>query len=61
MNSKEIWNLLESLETKDIQVLLTMSVRYLEYNRNINFKKIIKDIKESKRVLDNKYYRVTEE
>ncbi len=61
MNSKEIWNLLESLETADIQVLITMSVRYLEYNRGINFKTIIKDIKETKRVLDNKYYRVTEE
>lgn len=61
MNSKEIWDLLESLETKDIQVLLTMAVRYLEYNRNINFKTIIKDIKETKRVLDNKYYKITEE
>lgn len=61
MNSKEIWNLLESLKTEDIQVLITMSVRYLEYNRGIDFKTIIKDLKETKKILDNKYYRVTEE
>lgn len=55
MNSKEIWSLLESLETKDIQILVSMSTRYLEYNRGIDFKTIISDLKENKKVLDKKY------
>ena len=55
MNSKEMWSLLENLETKDIQLLVTMSIRYLEYNRKINFKKIIKDIENTKKLLDVRY------
>jgi len=55
MNSKELWNLLESLETADIQTLISMSVRYLEYNREIDFKTIIKNIKEDKKILDRRY------
>lgn len=55
MNSKELWNLLESLETADIQTLISMSVRYLEYNRKIDFKAIIKEIKNTKKILDRRY------
>lgn len=44
MNSKEMWNMLENMETKDIRILVDMCIRYLEMDRNVNFKDIIKDI-----------------
>ena len=56
MNSKQIWNLLEKLETQNIQILIDMSVRYLEYNRGLDFKTIIKDIKNTKKALDRSWY-----
>ena len=55
MSSKEIWVLLEKLTTDDIQVLITMSIRYLEKNRGIDFNSIIKDIKGARKYLDDKY------
>ncbi len=45
MNSKEMWEMLENMDTKDIRLLVDMSIRYLEMDRNVNFKDIIKDIK----------------
>lgn len=45
MNSKQIWNLLEDMQTIDIIMLLNMSVIYLIKDREQNKKEIIKDIK----------------
>ena len=45
MNSKQIWNLLENMQTIDIKMLLSMSVIYLIKDREQNKKEIIKDIK----------------
>lgn len=45
MNNIELYSLLENMKTKDIQVLLSMSVIYLIKDRNKNKKEIIKDIK----------------
>lgn len=45
MNSKQIWNLLEDMQTIDIQILISMSIIYLIKDRNKNKKNIIKDIK----------------
>lgn len=52
MNSKETWKLLESLETKDIQTLVFMSIRYLEKNRKVDFKEFMKSIKELRKQLE---------
>lgn len=45
MNSKDLWNLLERLSDNDIQLLITMSARYLEAKRNKKLKNIIEDMK----------------
>lgn len=45
MNSQELWNMLENMNTTDIQVMLVMSARYLVLKRKVNKKQIIKDIK----------------
>ena len=45
MNSQELWNMLENMETTDIQVMLVMSAKYLVLKRNVNKKEMIKDIK----------------
>lgn len=45
MNSKELWEQLESMTTTDIQVMLVMSARYLVLKRNVNKREMIKDIK----------------
>ena len=45
MNNIELYSLLENMQTKDIQVLLSMSIIYLIKDRNKNKKEIIKDIK----------------
>lgn len=54
MNSVDIWNLLKSLDTKDIKILISMSIKYLEEDREVNFKDIIKDIKECRKMFENK-------
>ena len=43
--SQELWNMLENMETTDIQVMLVMVSRYLVLKRNVNKKEMIKDIK----------------
>lgn len=45
MNSQELWNMLENMNTTDIQVMLVMSARYLVLKRKVDKKQIIKDIK----------------
>lgn len=45
MNSKELFDLLERLSSKDIQVMATMSVRYLVKSRNKKLNEILRDIK----------------
>lgn len=45
MNSQELWNMLENMNTTDIQVMLVMSARYLVLKRKADKKQIIKDIK----------------
>ena len=45
MNSKQLWNMLEDMQTIDINILVSMSVIYLIKDRNRNLKEIIKDIK----------------
>jgi len=45
MNSKELWEFLENSSTEDIQVFVTMSIRYLIMARGLELKNILKDIK----------------
>lgn len=45
MNSKQIWDLLEDMQTIDIKMLVSMSVIYLIKDREQSKKEIIKDIK----------------
>lgn len=53
MNSKEIWNLLENAEDKEIMIFISMSIQYLEKARNIEFKDIIKNIKNARKCLNS--------
>ena len=45
MNSKELWNLLESNNNEDIQSMVTMCIVYLIKKRNLRLKGILKGIK----------------
>ena len=53
MNSKEIWSLLENAEDKEIMIFISMSIQYLEKARNIEFKDIIKNIKNTRKCLNS--------
>ena len=43
MSSKQMYDIFDDLTTKELQIFLTMGVIYLQKNRNVDFKKIIKD------------------
>lgn len=45
MSSKQMYDIFNDLTTKELQIFLTMGVIYLQKNRNIDFKTIIKDFK----------------
>ena len=45
MNSKQIWNNLEEMETKDIRIYTIATIVYLVKDRQVNLKEFIKDIK----------------
>lgn len=51
MNSKELWNLLQGMETKDIMVMATMIIRYLTVSREIKTNDILKEIKKANKFL----------
>lgn len=51
MTSKEMFNLLERLDDKQIQNMLQMCVRYLVLNRKLKLKEIIKDIKKINKLI----------
>ena len=54
MSSEKLWNILEDLTTKEIQIMISMSIRYLEMNRQVDFKDILKDIKGCRKYLERK-------
>lgn len=45
MKSKELYDKLETLSTKDIQIGVAISVRYLVKSRGLKLREIIKDLK----------------
>lgn len=51
MNSEELWNMLENMKTSEIQTLISMSIRYLEKERYVDFKDQLKDIKKVHKML----------
>ena len=51
MNSEELWNMFENMETKEIQVMVSIAIRYLEKERYIDFKDQLKDIKKVHKML----------
>lgn len=54
MNSKELYNMLEKLNDKDIELVISMSIRYLEKKRDIRFKDILSDIKIYHKILESR-------
>ena len=51
MSSKDMFNLLERLDDKQIQTMLQMCIRYLVLNRKLKLKEIIKDIKKINKMI----------
>lgn len=51
MNSKEMFEFFEKSTTREIQILISMAIRYLEEKREVEFKNIIKDIKGARKYL----------
>ncbi len=51
MNSEELWNMLKNMKTSEIQTLISMSIRYLEKERYVDFKDQLKDIKKVHKML----------
>lgn len=45
MNSKELWNRLYNMETKDIKVEAIMMIMFLVKDRQVDLKDFINDIK----------------
>ena len=54
MNSKELFNKLETLNDDDIELMISMSIRYLEKNRGFSFKDILNGIKVYHKVLERR-------
>lgn len=54
MGSARAYAMLEDMTTKEIQVLISMSIQYLEMNRQVDFKDILKDIKGCRKFLKRK-------
>lgn len=54
MSSKQMYDIFDDLTTKELQIFLTMGVIYLQKNRNINFKTIIKDFNNCNKKADLK-------
>ena len=52
MNTKKLYEDLESLSTKEIQVMVAISVRYLCMARGLKLKSIIKDLKNIEKILN---------
>lgn len=51
MNSKELWELLEKTETKEIMIMATMIVRYLDKARQLKIDYVLKEIKKANKFL----------
>lgn len=45
MNNKEIFDLFNSMEEKDLKCLVSIGIEFLVNEHNNDFKKVIKDIK----------------
>ena len=45
MNSKELWNKLYEMETKEIKIQATMMIMYLVKDRQVDLKYFIRDLK----------------
>lgn len=52
MTSKEMFNMFEEMTTKELQILITMAIQYLNKNRQVEFKQIMKDIKNVHKLLE---------
>lgn len=45
MNSKELFKMLENMETTELKRVINAGVSYLVFNRKVNFKEFMKEIK----------------
>lgn len=45
MSSARMFTMFEDLSTKELQILVSMAIQYLEKNRGVAFKQQLKDIK----------------
>ena len=45
MTSKELFKMLESLETIELKKVINAGISYLVFNREVNFKEFMKEIK----------------
>lgn len=52
MKSKQLYDKLETLSTKEIQIMVAMSIRYLCMARGLKLKSIIKDLKNIDKILE---------
>lgn len=53
MNSKDLWENLESKSNEEIQVEISASIIYLVKKRNLKLRKIIKNIKKVYKLVQN--------
>lgn len=51
MNSEQLWKMFNEMQTKEIRVMVSMAIRYLEKERYIDFKEQLKDIKKVHKML----------
>lgn len=54
MTSKELFKMLESLETIELKRVINAGVSYLVFNRKVNFKEFMKEIKKIHKELRKK-------
>ena len=54
MTSKQLYDMLESMKDEDIELVISMSIRFLEKKRDIRFKDILSDIKVYREVLERR-------
>lgn len=52
MKSKELYEKLETLSTKEIQIGIAVSVRYLVKGRGLKLREVIKDLKNLAKILN---------
>ena len=53
LTSKEMFEMFEEMSTKELQILISMAIQYLNQNKGVEFKQIIKDIKNVHKLMNN--------